>query len=56
MVMRFGDLTIDEERFQVTVSGNHVHLTYQEFNALRYIAVREGRVATAPATPRAPMC
>lgn len=46
MVIEFGALRIDQERYEVTVAGSPVQLTYQEFNALWFIAAREGRVAT----------
>ena len=46
MVIRSGEFTIDHERYEVTVAGTVVRLTYQEFNALWFIAEREGRVAT----------
>jgi len=41
-----GALTIDRERYEVTVAGASIALTFQEFNALWYIAALEGRVAT----------
>lgn len=46
MIIEVGVLTIDRERYEVTVAGSAVRLTFQEFNALWYIAAREGRVAT----------
>ncbi len=46
MLIRFGSLTIDEERYEVTVASSPVQLTYQEFKAPWYIAALDGRVAT----------
>ena len=46
MAIEFGSLKIDRERYEVLVAGGAVQLTYQEFNALWYIAALEGRVAT----------
>jgi DNA-binding response OmpR family regulator len=46
MVIRFGALTIDKDRYEVAVGGRPVQLTYQEFRALWHIASLEGRVAT----------
>ncbi|MDY6794015.1 MAG: response regulator transcription factor [Actinomycetota bacterium] len=45
-VMRFGELTIDVERYEVKVSGRPVELTFKEFELLRYLAARPGRVFT----------
>ena len=41
-----GELAIDPERYEVTVAGEPVDLTYLEFNALRYLAELNGRIAT----------
>lgn len=41
-----GDLTIDRDRFLVTVSGTPVPVTYTEFRALHLIASAGGRVAS----------
>lgn len=46
MVIRAGVLTIDGDRYEVTVDDRPVELTFQEFRALWYIASLEGRVAT----------
>ncbi len=46
MSIQSGALAIDRERYEVLVAGELVRLTYQEFNALWFIAAREGRVAT----------
>ena len=46
MVIRTGHLTIDRDRYLVTVNGRPVRLTYMEFNALLVIAEQSGRVVT----------
>ena len=46
MTIEWGPLTIDRDRYQVTMAGAPLRLTYQEFNALWFIAARDGRVAT----------
>ncbi|MPZ99718.1 MAG: hypothetical protein GEU80_10355 [Dehalococcoidia bacterium] len=45
-VIHAGDLSIDRDRYQVTVRGGAVRLTYLEFNVLWLIAELDGRVAT----------
>ena len=52
MVIEFGTLKVDRERYEVMVAGGVVQLTYQEFNALWFIAALEGRVATYEALAR----
>ena len=44
--IRCGVLTIDRERYRVTVSDQPVELTYMEFHVLLAIAERAGRVAS----------
>jgi DNA-binding response OmpR family regulator len=44
--IRVRELTIDRERFSVTVGGLPVRLTYREFIALASIAGADGRVVT----------
>ena len=46
MVIRTGHLTIDRDRYLVTVDGRPIRLTYMEFNALLMIAEHSGRVVT----------
>lgn len=41
-----GGLTIDRERYLVTVEGDPVKLTFLEFNALWLIVSQAGRVVT----------
>ena len=44
-----GDLTIDLERYEVTVAGRRVQLTYKEFQLLVLLASNPGRVYTREA-------
>ncbi len=39
-----GALSIDTNKYEVTVSGNNVHLTATEFRLLHYLASHPGRV------------
>jgi DNA-binding response OmpR family regulator len=48
-VLRVGDLSIDQERYEVTVSGRRVALTYKEFQLLVLLASNAGRVYTREA-------
>lgn len=43
-VIKHGDLVIDQDRYEVTLSGRKVDLTYKEYELLKYIAARSGRV------------
>ncbi len=43
-VLRVGDLTINPENYQVYVRGRPLDLTYKEFELLRFLAQRPGRV------------
>ena len=43
-LLQSGDLTIDLERYDVTVSGRRVSLTYKEFQLLVLLASNPGRV------------
>ena len=45
-VMRFGELTINAERYEVRVNERPVELTFKEFELLRYLASRPGKVFT----------
>jgi DNA-binding response OmpR family regulator len=51
-VIRLGSLAIDTETYHVTVSGRPLDLTYKEFELLRFLAQRPGRVSTRPALLR----
>jgi DNA-binding response OmpR family regulator len=46
--VRLGALTLDTETYRVTVQGHPLDLTYKEFELLRYLAERPGRVLTRP--------
>ena len=48
-VLRVGDLMVDLERYDVTVSGRRVSLTYKEFQLLVLLASNPGRVYTREA-------
>jgi len=50
--IRLGPLALDEASFQVTLSGKPLDLTFKEFELLRYLASRPGRVFTRPALLR----
>ena len=43
-ILRAGDITIDLERYDVTVVGRRVSLTYKEFQLLVLLASNPGRV------------
>ena len=51
-VIRLGALSIDTETYHVTVSGRPLDLTFKEFELLRFLAQRPGRVSTRPALLR----
>ncbi|MBM3956679.1 MAG: winged helix-turn-helix transcriptional regulator [Gemmatimonadetes bacterium] len=42
-VIHRGQLTIDADRYQVTIGGRRVVLTYKEYELLRYLASRPGK-------------
>lgn len=48
-----GDLVIDQDRYEVRLGGNAVDLTYKEYELLKYIAARPGRVFSREALLRA---
>ena len=48
-VLRIGELVVDMERYDVTVSGKRVSLTYKEFQLLVLLASNPGRVYTREA-------
>jgi DNA-binding response OmpR family regulator len=48
-VLRVGELMIDLERYDVTISGRRVSLTYKEFQLLVLLASNPGRVYTRDA-------
>lgn len=47
-----GELTIDCDRYEVSVSGGKINLTYKEFKLLEYLASNPGRVFTREALLR----
>ena len=44
LVLRFGDLVIDLERYQVLLAGQPLMLSYREYALLVYLAGRAGQV------------
>lgn len=47
-VVRLGPLVLDVDSYAVTVAGRQLDLTYKEFELLRFLAERPGRVFTRP--------
>ncbi|HJR45622.1 MAG TPA: response regulator transcription factor, partial [Actinomycetota bacterium] len=43
-VLKVGDLTVNPENYQVYVRGRPLDLTYKEFELLKFLAQRPGRV------------
>ena len=43
-VVRIGDLLIDQERYEISVAGRRVILTYKEYQLLCLLATNPGRV------------
>jgi DNA-binding response OmpR family regulator len=50
--VRLGALTLNTDSYRVTVQGRALDLTYKEFELLRYMAERPGRVLTRPSLLR----
>jgi DNA-binding response OmpR family regulator len=50
--IRLGPLVLDTDSYRVTVQGRPLDLTYKEFELLRYLAERPGRVFTRPSLLR----
>ena len=48
-LLKVGDLSIDQERYEVTVGGRRVALTYKEFQLLVLLASTPGRAYTREA-------
>jgi DNA-binding response OmpR family regulator len=44
IVLKVGDLTVNPENYQVYVRGRPLDLTYKEFELLKFLAQRPGRV------------
>jgi DNA-binding response OmpR family regulator len=51
-LVRLGPLVLDVGSYSVTVAGRPLDLTYKEFELLRFLAERPGRVFTRPALLR----
>ncbi len=45
-IMRFGDLTLNEDSYEVTRGGTHIELTSTEFELLRYLMRNPRRVVS----------
>jgi len=45
-VIRYGELSIDTARCEVTVAGHHKMLTFKEYELLKFLASNPGRVFT----------
>ncbi len=43
-IMKFGDLTIDTEKYEVKKRGEVVPLTFREFELLKFLATRQGKI------------
>ena len=46
--IRLGGVTLDIDSYRVTAAGRPLDLTYKEFEVLRFLASRPGRVFTRP--------
>jgi DNA-binding response OmpR family regulator len=51
-VIRLGSLALDTDTYRVTAAGRPLDLTFKEFELLRFLASRPGRVFTRPALLR----
>jgi DNA-binding response OmpR family regulator len=51
-VVRLGPLALDVDTYRVTIAGRALDLTYKEFELLRFLTSRPGRVFTRPALLR----
>ena len=43
-IMKFDDLTIDTEKYEVKKRGEVVPLTFREFELLKFLATRQGKI------------
>jgi DNA-binding response OmpR family regulator len=50
--VRLGPLALDTDAYRATVQGRPLDLTFKEFELLRFLAERAGRVFTRPALLR----
>jgi DNA-binding response OmpR family regulator len=46
--IRLGQMTVDVDTYRVTIGGRPLDLTFKEFEVLRFLASRPGRVFTRP--------
>jgi DNA-binding response OmpR family regulator len=46
--IRLGALALDTDAYRATIDGRPLDLTFKEFELLRYLAERRGRVSTRP--------
>ncbi len=51
-MLQLGPLRLDLESYRVVVAGRPLDLTYKEFELLRFLAERPGRVFTRPSLLR----
>ena len=51
-VLHLGPLSLDLDSYRVTLAGRPLDLTYKEFELLRFLAERPGRVFTRPSLLR----
>jgi DNA-binding response OmpR family regulator len=52
VVIRLGPIAIDTDGYRATAAGQPLDLTFKEFELLRFLAERPGRVSTRPALLR----
>ncbi len=45
-ILTFGDLAIDMEKYEVKKRGNVVSLTFREFELLKFLATKKGKIFT----------
>ncbi len=45
-IMQFGELTIDTEKYEVKKRDTVIELTYREFELLKYLATKKGKIFT----------
>jgi DNA-binding response OmpR family regulator len=50
--IRLGPIVLDPSTYRVSIEGTPLDLTFKEFELLRYLAERRGRVFTRPALLR----
>ena len=51
-VVAHGDLSMDLDRYEVTLAGRKIDLTYKEYELLKYLAMNPGRVFSREALLR----